>query len=98
IDKDLTREVLAGKSKAEIDAIAASYQRLFGHDLRSRLADELGDSRESIELLEQDFDLGSIDMGDKKAAAAELILRGQQRRDFEQSGLANDVSRFVYGD
>ncbi len=97
IDKDLTREVLAGKTKAEIDGIAASYQRQFGHDLRSRLADELGDSREGIELLEQDFDVGSIDMSDRKAAAAELILRGDQRRDFERSGVANSVSNFEYG-
>jgi len=84
-DEDMIREVLAGKSKPEIDAITASYQKQFGGDLRSRLDDEL-DGRDTIELLEQDYDVGAVDRSDKRAAASELLLRSQQRLDYEKAG------------
>lgn len=96
-DESLIGEVLAGKSKPEIEAIAASYEKQFGHALRSRLVDETGGSREEIDLVEHSYDLGSVDLADAEAGAAELLLRVKQRNDFEKTGFANDLSRLTHG-
>ncbi|RKH89752.1 hypothetical protein D7Y21_09135, partial [Corallococcus sp. AB045] len=66
-DEDAIRSELGGKSKAELDSIAAAYQQKYGKDLRAELDGEL-DGRDELELLKQDYDLGAIDPNDPNAA------------------------------
>ncbi|WP_404364629.1 annexin [Corallococcus coralloides] len=66
-DEDAIRSELSGKSKAELDTIAAAYQQKYGKDLRAELDGEL-DGRDELELLKQDYDLGAIDPNDPHAA------------------------------
>ena len=51
-DEASVRQILQGKSKDEIDALARAYQERYGEDLRARLDDELG-GREQVELLDR---------------------------------------------
>jgi hypothetical protein len=95
-DENLVREVIGGKSKQEIEAIAASYEKQFGSDLRNRLTDEIG-GRDKVELVEHDFDLGARDTRDAEASASELLLRVQQRADVEKEGVVNTLSRWKNG-
>ncbi|QAT83287.1 hypothetical protein EJ065_1689 [Corallococcus coralloides] len=66
-DEDAIRSELGGKSKAQLDSIAAAYQQKYGKDLRAELDGEL-DGRDELELLKQDYDLGAIDSNDPNAA------------------------------
>ncbi|RKH51723.1 hypothetical protein D7Y23_09415, partial [Corallococcus sp. AB050B] len=66
-DEDAIRAELGGKSKAQLDDIAAAYQDKYGKDLRAELDGEL-DGRDELELLKQDYDLGAIDPNDPNAA------------------------------
>ncbi|MBN8468982.1 annexin [Corallococcus exiguus] len=66
-DEDAIRSELSGKSKAQLDTIAAAYQQKYGKDLRAELDSEL-DGRDELELLKQDYDLGAIDPNDPNAA------------------------------
>ncbi|NOJ96007.1 hypothetical protein HMI51_24115, partial [Corallococcus coralloides] len=66
-DEDAIRSELGGKSKAQLDSIAAAYQQKYGKDLRAELDGEL-DGRDELELLKQDYDLGAIDPNDPNAA------------------------------
>ncbi|MGA9523431.1 MAG: hypothetical protein WBV82_18345, partial [Myxococcaceae bacterium] len=70
-DEDGVRAALAGKSKAELDRVAAAYKEKYGKDLRARLDSEL-DGRDELELLKQDYDLGAIDPNDPNASAERL--------------------------
>ncbi|WP_375757223.1 annexin [Corallococcus exercitus] len=66
-DEDAIRSALSGKSKTELDTIAAAYQQKYGKDLRAELDGEL-DGRDELELLKQDYDLGAIDPNDPNGA------------------------------
>lgn len=66
-DEDAIRSALSGKSKADLNAVAAAYQQKYGKDLRAELDSEL-DGRDELELLKQDFDLGAVDPNDPNAA------------------------------
>ncbi|RKG68420.1 hypothetical protein D7V80_12380 [Corallococcus sp. CA054B] len=66
-DEDAIRSELSGKSKAQLNDIAAAYQQKYGKDLRAELDGEL-DGRDELELLKQDYDLGAIDPNDPNAA------------------------------
>lgn len=81
-NEDGIRKVLEGRSKAEIDAIAAAYEAKYGGNLRSRLTDELG-GREELELVDHAFDLGAVDASDPNAAA-ERIRRMREKHEAEQ--------------
>ncbi|MET0533836.1 MAG: annexin, partial [Steroidobacter sp.] len=82
-DEATIREILGGRSKTQIDAIAQAYQEKYGEDLRSRLSDEL-DGREKLELLDQLFDRGAIDFqSDPRGAIEEQIRRGRELQAFE---------------
>ncbi|HZI11291.1 MAG TPA: XopAJ/AvrRxo1 family type III secretion system effector zeta toxin [Myxococcus sp.] len=67
-DEAAIREVLKGKSKTDIDAIAAAYSDKYKKDLRATIDGEL-DGRDELEILKQDFDLGAVDPGAPNAAA-----------------------------
>ncbi|RKH67092.1 hypothetical protein D7W81_14415 [Corallococcus aberystwythensis] len=66
-DEDAIRQTLEGKSKPELDDIAAAYQQKYGKDLRAELDSEL-DGRDEFELLKQNYDLGAVDPNDPNAA------------------------------
>lgn len=99
-DEATIREILGSRSKGEIDAIARTYREKYGEDLRSRLADEL-DGREQVELLDQLFDRGAIDLqGDPRAAIAEQIRRSREVQAYEQDGGwdPGDAQKLLRGD
>ena len=82
-DEEAIRDILKGKSKAEIDAAGPrSTSERYGHDLRGRLDDEL-DGREQVELLDQAFDRGKIDP-DAPSANAERLRRLREQQDVEK--------------
>ncbi|NNB88732.1 annexin [Corallococcus exiguus] len=77
-DEDAIRQTLEGKSKPELDDIAAAYKEKYGKDLRAELDSEL-DGRDELELLKQNYDLGAVDANDPNAAQERTRrLREQQ--------------------
>ncbi|WP_164008643.1 annexin [Pyxidicoccus trucidator] len=80
-DEEKLRNELQGKSKTELDAIAAAYKEKYGKDLRKELDSEL-DGREQLELLEQMYDLGAVDPNDPNANQERVRrLREQQSQE-----------------
>ncbi len=77
-DEEAIRAELAGKSKPELDQVAAAYKQKYGKDLRTKLDSEL-DGRDELELLKQDYDLGAIDPNDPKASAERLRRIREQK-------------------
>ncbi|WP_147446408.1 XopAJ/AvrRxo1 family type III secretion system effector zeta toxin [Corallococcus sp. CA047B] len=77
-DEEAIRQTLEGKSKPELDDIAAAYKQKYGKDLRAELDSEL-DGRDQLELLNQNYDLGAVDPNDPNAAQERVRrLREQQ--------------------
>ncbi|WP_161606598.1 annexin [Myxococcus xanthus] len=93
-DEDAIRNVLQGKSKAEINDISAAYKQKYGEDLRSRLDSELS-GRDHLELLEQSFDLGAVD--DKDPNAAQERVRRLREQQANESGFGAWVLDNVQG-
>ncbi|WP_126934775.1 annexin [Corallococcus sp. AB018] len=97
-DEDALRDVLQGKSKAEINDISAAYKRKYGEDLRSRLDSELS-GRDHLELLDHSFDLGAVD--DKDPNANQELARRLREQQANESGfgtwLLDNVQRTVKG-
>ncbi|WP_342375306.1 annexin [Myxococcus stipitatus] len=97
-DEDAIRNVLKGKSKAEINDISAAYQRKYGEDLRSRLDSELS-GRDHLELVKQDFDLGAVN--DKDPGAAQERVRRLREQQANESGFGtwvlDNVQRGIKG-
>ncbi len=91
-DEAAIRAELAGLSKAELDRVAAAYERRYGEPLRDRLVSELG-GRDELELVEQDFDLGAVDPS-APGAVAETARRLRERLDLER-GIGLSLTNFV---
>ncbi len=80
-DEEDIRKVLTGKSKAQIDEIAAAYKEKYGEDLRGMLDSEL-DGRDETELLKHLYDLGDIDPN-APGAEQERLRRIKEEHDAE---------------
>ncbi|MBL8954325.1 MAG: hypothetical protein JNK82_26340 [Myxococcaceae bacterium] len=91
-DEAAIRAELEGRTKAELDLIAAAYQQKYGEPLRDRLVSELG-GRDELELVEQAFDLGAVDRT-SPGGLAEEVRRLRERLDLER-GLGLSLTGFV---
>ncbi len=91
-DEDAIRAALAGKSKPELDEVAAAYRQKYGKDLRAELDSEL-DGRDEVELLKQDYDRGAIDASDPNASAERLRRLREQKQ--SEGGFGSSALDFV---
>lgn len=87
-DEDSIRQILGMHSKGEIDAIASVYREKYdGADLRADLTGDL-DGRDKVELVDQLYDRGAIDL---KADPATVIAE-KNRRTRELQAFEGDTS------
>ncbi|WNG44440.1 hypothetical protein F0U60_10210 [Archangium minus] len=98
-DEDVIRNVLKDKSKADINDIAAAYQRKYGKDLRSGLDSELSGS-DHLELVKQGFDLGAVDEKDPNAKQeyARRLREQQQNESGFGTWLLDGIQRTIKGE
>jgi hypothetical protein len=79
-DEDKIRDILGGKSKEQIQELAAAYQDKYGHSLRDRLVEESEDGAEEQEILSL-FDAGKDGAKDPRVALERDAARLKQAVD-----------------
>ena len=79
-DEQSIKETLAGKSKDEISALKADYQKQYGKDLTSELRGELS-GRDEFDAMQ--------DMKGKPQTTEEALQRMNESRDYERKGIRN---------
>lgn len=83
-DEDAVKSVLSGKSKQELAAITADYQKRYKRDLAADLGGELS-GREAFD--------AQLDLQGAPQTAQEALQRANARREYERGGVLNLPSR-----
>ncbi len=85
-DEATIREVLGGRSRAEVDAIRADYQKRYGRALDDDLRGDLS-GRDAFD--------ASMDLRGRATTPGEALSRMNERHAYERSGILNAPGRLL---